>query len=64
MMPEGENVRRAIRWISSYLSNESHPGLWELINQATTKFDLNPMQAERMIHFFICSDHFDHFVCD
>ena len=52
MMPEGENVRRAIRWISLHLASDPDQGLWELINQATTQFDLNPMQAERMIHFF------------
>ncbi len=51
-MPEGEEVRRAIKWISEQLQADPQQKLWPLINEATTRFDLNPRDAEFLIHFY------------
>lgn len=51
-MPEGEEVRRAIKWISEQLQADPQLKLWPLINEATTRFDLNPRDAEFLIHFY------------
>jgi hypothetical protein len=51
-IPEGEELHRAVKWISQQLQAEPEQKLWPLINEATTKFDLNPRDAEYLIHFY------------
>lgn len=52
IMPEGEQLRRAIKWIaemraekSSNLTNQA------LIQQASLKFNLSPLEADYLIRF-------------
>ena len=52
--PEGENVRKAIKWISDkrqYEPEECGP-LMSMIEQAAKRFDLSPKDAEFLIRFF------------
>lgn len=51
-LPEGEDLRRAIRWISSGLQDAAHPPFIRLIEQAIFKFDLSPKDGEFLINFF------------
>ena len=51
-MPEGEELRHAIKWISQQLQSDAQLKLWPLINEATSKFDLNPRDGEYLIHFY------------
>jgi hypothetical protein len=51
-LPEGEDLRRAVRWIASGLQGPSHPPLIRLIEQAIFKFDLSPKDGEFLINFF------------
>ena len=51
-LPEGEDLRRAIRWISSGLQDASHQPTIRLIEQAIFKFDLSPKDGEFLINFF------------
>lgn len=52
VMPEGEELRKAIKFISS--GREENPGkpLIKLIDEAVFKFDLSPVDAEFLIGFF------------
>ena len=52
VMPEGEDLRKAIKWIS--LGREENPDkpLIKLIDEAVFKFDLSPVDAEFLIGFF------------
>ncbi len=52
VLPEGEQMRKAVRWISA--ERAEHPGtsLAKLIDQACMKFDLSPKDAEVLVHFF------------
>lgn len=52
LLPEGEELRRAVRWVSARLQEEpAHP--WRpLVNEATFKFDLSPREAELLLDFF------------
>ncbi len=52
LLPEGEELRHAIKWISQQLQDNPDHKLWPLINEATTLFDLNPRDAEYLIHFY------------
>jgi hypothetical protein len=51
-MPEGENLRRAVRWISQGLQEEPEKKLLHLVDQAVFRFDLTPKDAEYLINFF------------
>jgi len=44
ILPEGETVRRAVRWISE--QRREHPGrsTAELIDEAGRRFDLSPLE--------------------
>lgn len=51
-MPEGENLRRAVRWISESLQCDPQEKLLRLVDQAVFKFDLSPKESEYLINFF------------
>ena len=54
MMPAGENVRKAIKWISDkrqYEPEDCGP-LMTMIEQAAKRFDLSPRDQEFLIRFF------------
>ncbi len=52
LMPEGEGIRRAVRWVSTALQDASGSNLWKLVEEAITRFDLNPMEAEKLMQFY------------
>lgn len=51
-LPEGEDLRRAVRWISSHLEEDPDQRMFPLIEQAVFKFDLSPKDAEFLINFY------------
>jgi hypothetical protein len=51
-LPEGEDLRRAVRWISAGLEVPSHEPLIRLVEQAIFKFDLSPKDGETLLNFF------------
>jgi hypothetical protein len=51
-MPEGEDLRRAIKWISQSLQESRDKKLFRLIEEATFKFDLTPKDGEYLLSFF------------
>ena len=52
VMPKGENVRRAVRWISDNLRENANQSLKKLINDAILRFDLSPGDSEFLINFY------------
>ncbi len=52
VLPEGEQMRKAVRWISAERVENPGTGLHKLIEQACLKFDLSPKDAEVLFHFF------------
>lgn len=55
LLPEGEELRRAVKWISGNLQeNAGQPvqPVQPLVNQAIFKFDLSPRDAEFLIGFY------------
>jgi hypothetical protein len=51
-LPEGEDLRRAVRWISSRLQESPRQPAHPLVQEAIFKFDLSPKDAEFLIQFF------------
>jgi len=52
IIPEGEQLRRAIKWISDERSDNPGTDLSGLIGNACLKFDLPPKDAEFLMRFF------------
>lgn len=52
MMPEGEEIRKAIKWISDVRETEQGKSINKLIQEASLKFDLSPQQSEFLFNFF------------
>jgi len=52
IMPEGESVRKAVKWISEALKENSGKSIGTLIQQASLKFDLTPKEADFLTAFY------------
>ena len=52
ILPEGENIRRAVKWISGRLQDNPNETVQKLINDATIRFDLSPKDGEFLIRFY------------
>ena len=53
VMPEGENLKKAIKWISVNLEEDQNQPLRILIEKAVFKFDLSPKDTEFLLGFFL-----------
>jgi hypothetical protein len=52
VMPEGEAIRRAVKWISDGLHENRNQSIQILINNAVLRFDLSPKEAEFLTEFY------------
>ena len=52
MLPKGETLRRAIRYISDRLREDESPSPMALVDEATLRFDLSPKDSEFLIGFY------------
>ena len=52
IMPEGDDLRKAIRWVSEQRDGEQAAALPDLVDQASLKFDLSPKDANFLLNFF------------
>jgi len=52
ILPEGEQLRRAVKWISDERLGDPDVSLTKLIGDACLKFDLPPKDAEFLMRFF------------
>ena len=56
IIPEGEQLRKAVKWISDERLENPAAGLSKLIGDACLKFDLPPKDAEFLMRFFTEKD--------
>ena len=56
VLPEGEQLRKAIKWISDMRTENPEAGLPKLIQDACLKFDLPPKDAESIMRFLTEKD--------
>ncbi len=53
IMPEGEEIKKAIQWVSENLEGKKQgQSLETLVEKAVFKFDLSPVDAEFLTGFF------------
>lgn len=50
ILPEGEQLRRAVKWISDERFENPDASISRLIGEACLKFDLPPKDAEFLVH--------------
>ena len=50
-LPEGEEIRRAIKWISEMRETQPDRKLSKLVEEAALKFDLSPQQTDFLYNF-------------
>ena len=46
IMPQGEEIRKAVKWISEMRQTEPQTDPQKLVEQACLKFNLSPINAE------------------
>jgi len=52
VMPEGEALRRAVKWISAEKEENQKKSYQTLIGEAVLRFDLSPKEAEFLMEFY------------
>lgn len=52
IQPEGESMRRAIRFVSESIEDAPERPVASILDEATLRFDLDPRQAEFLIEFY------------
>ena len=52
MLPDGEDLRRAIKWVSGHLQENPDQPVQPLVQEAIFKFDISPRDSEFLIGFF------------
>lgn len=53
IVPAGEMLRRAVRWISDERVARPDVPLAKLVDEASMRFDLDPAQEEWLLHTFV-----------
>ena len=49
LMPEGESLRRALRWLDERVKEEPAVQRTKLVGEAAARFDLSPVEEEFLI---------------
>jgi hypothetical protein len=52
LLPDGEDLRRAVKWVSGNLQDNPGQPVQPLVQKAIFKFDLSPRDAEFLIRFY------------
>jgi hypothetical protein len=52
IVPKGENIRRALKWISDNRLNDEKKPVSQLIQEAGLKFNLSPNEEVFLVNFY------------
>ena len=52
IMPDSEQLKRAVKWISEQLKEDENKSKQGLVNEAISRFDLNPKQSMFLLSFY------------
>jgi hypothetical protein len=56
ILPEGETLRRAVKWVSENLKDDPDQPVQRLVNDAILRFDISPKDSEFLTRFFSHKD--------
>ena len=51
ILPEGEQLRRAVKWVADERIEHPDESLFALVEKACLKFDLTPKDEEFLTHY-------------
>jgi hypothetical protein len=49
VMPQGEGLRRALRWLDDRVREEPRADRSKLVSEASVRFDLTPMEEDFLL---------------
>lgn len=52
IMPKGERVRQAVKWISAERMEDDKKPMKKLVQDAALKFNLSPKEELELTHFY------------
>jgi hypothetical protein len=52
IIPDSEQLKRAVKWISEQLKEDENKSKQGLVNEAISRFDLNPKQSMFLLSFY------------
>ena len=52
IQPEGETIRKAVKWISDEHTYDHTKNIKQLIESAAIKFNLSPKETDYLVRFF------------
>lgn len=52
LLPDGEDLRRALKWVSAQIEENPERPVGPLLQEAIFKFDISPRDSEFLIGFF------------
>jgi hypothetical protein len=52
LLPEGEDLRRAVKWVSTSIQENPGQPLMRFVQEAVFRFDLSPKDSEFLIRFY------------
>ena len=52
ILPQGEDLRKAVKWISEERQSRPQIKIAKLVEEASVKFDLSPADGEYLFKFF------------
>ena len=52
ILPHGDDLRKAVKWISEMLQSNTQKSKMTLINEASLRFDLKPADQEFLIRCY------------
>jgi hypothetical protein len=56
LIPHGEKIRNAVRWISEMSKEQPEKKIKEIIFEAEQRFDLSPKDCDFLYRKFVCKD--------
>ena len=52
IMPDSAQLKQAVKWISEQLKEDEQLSKQKLVNEAISRFDLNPKQSMFLLSFY------------
>ncbi|WP_448382113.1 hypothetical protein [Desulfosoma sp.] len=52
VMPEGEAIRKAVKWVSSCVQESPDKPVQKIVHEAILRFDLSPIEAQFLMDFY------------
>lgn len=56
VLPQGESIRRALRWLDDRVQDDPRADRARLIGEAATRFDLTPLEEDFLLRNWVRKD--------